>query len=259
MEKNYAKKLWENAKDYRITTVGRQFWSKKIYSYETVPRPDHGLFLVTRGSVEFITQDTSLFAQEGSLIFLPKDCHYTALFKGIAEDLLINLESEGLYAKAPTLLLPSASSEIFSLFNLLIDCVEDGGRSLRRQGLLYLLLDAISSSAEKVKTPKGKLVEQICFFLSQANAPSVAEIAKRCAVSESGLRRIFREETGISMTTYRQRQRIAEAKRLLANTDLSLTEISDRLGFYDAAYFTHTFRAQAGMTPGEYAQAYRHS
>ncbi|MBQ8908411.1 MAG: helix-turn-helix transcriptional regulator [Clostridia bacterium] len=259
MKQTEDKRLWESIGDCRITTVGRQHWRKRIYSYESRPRPDHGLFLVTRGSVEFATRDTSLFAREGALMLLPKGCHYKALFKGTTEDLLVNFEAEGLDASAPTLLLPNASADVLTLFDALISCEEEGRRPMRGQGLLYLLLDAISVSVKESQTPSKKLVERACFLLSRTDAPSVAEIARRCAVSESGLRHIFRQEMGMSMVAYRQGERIKEAKRLLANTDLSLTEISDQLGFYDAAYFTRTFRTQTGMTPGEYARAYRHS
>ena len=89
MKQTEDKGLWESIGDCRITTVGRQHWRKRIYSYESRPRPDHGLFLVTRGSVEFATRDTSLFAYEGALMLLPKGCHYKALFKGTTEDLLV--------------------------------------------------------------------------------------------------------------------------------------------------------------------------
>ncbi|MGC3997838.1 MAG: helix-turn-helix domain-containing protein [Anaeromyxobacter sp.] len=46
--------------------------------------------------------------------------------------------------------------------------------------------------------------------------------------------------------------RVAEAKRLLDGSGLSLAEVSDRLGFASQSSFTRFFRAEAGVAPGSY-------
>jgi AraC-like DNA-binding protein len=45
---------------------------------------------------------------------------------------------------------------------------------------------------------------------------------------------------------------ILEAKRLLVNLDLSITEISYRLNFNDNSYFTKFFKKYVGSTPEEF-------
>ena len=43
-----------------------------------------------------------------------------------------------------------------------------------------------------------------------------------------------------------------EAKKMITETELSFTEISDSLGFSSSAYFSRTFRKKTGLTPSEY-------
>jgi len=45
---------------------------------------------------------------------------------------------------------------------------------------------------------------------------------------------------------------LLEAKRLLVNQDMSITEISNELNFNDNSYFTKFFKKQTGITPEEF-------
>jgi AraC-like DNA-binding protein len=46
--------------------------------------------------------------------------------------------------------------------------------------------------------------------------------------------------------------RIREGKRLLAETDLSLSQIANILGFSSASYFSQSFRKSEGISPIEF-------
>lgn len=50
-----------------------------------------------------------------------------------------------------------------------------------------------------------------------------------------------------------------EAKRLLRFTDLTVRQVSRRLGFSDAAYFSKFFRVQSGESPRSFRAARTHS
>ena len=64
--------------------------------------------------------------------------------------------------------------------------------------------------------------------------------------------RFFREQFGIGISGYIKTLRIAEAKRLTETTELSVREIADRTGFTDSNALIRGFKAQEGVTPGEY-------
>lgn len=71
-------------------------------------------------------------------------------------------------------------------------------------------------------------------------------------LSPSQLSRKFKKETGMSIVEYVQRERIEEAKRMLAFSARSLPEIANCLNFASQSYFTAVFRKTVGTTPAEY-------
>ena len=99
---------------------------------------------------------------------------------------------------------------------------------------------------------ENPLLKNVKTLLESDENYSVKEIAKRCAICESGLRKLFKSTYGISPIEYKQKIKINKAKLLLEGSTLSIAEISEQLGFYDAAYFTKAFKHHAGCTPTEY-------
>lgn len=83
---------------------------------------------------------------------------------------------------------------------------------------------------------------------------TVDDAAEIVHMSKSTFMRFFREVTGQSFVGYLNRFRIAQAEALLAETDLSIVEVSQRAGFCDQSYFGLTFRNVLGVTPREYKQ-----
>ena len=82
----------------------------------------------------------------------------------------------------------------------------------------------------------------------------VGEVARACTVSESGLRQIFKEQTGMTPIEYRLYAKMKQAEYLLEATGMSISEIADKLGFFDAAYFCKVFKRHIGLTPKEYSK-----
>ncbi|WP_138752163.1 helix-turn-helix domain-containing protein [Paenibacillus sinopodophylli] len=66
------------------------------------------------------------------------------------------------------------------------------------------------------------------------------------------LSQLFKKETGLTLMSYIQRERIEEAKKLLEHSNDTISRIGDRLTFYDQAHFVKAFKKYAGMTPKQY-------
>jgi len=68
----------------------------------------------------------------------------------------------------------------------------------------------------------------------------------------------FKQETGVTFSEYLKKVRIDASQRLLINTDKSVAEISELVGYVDTTFFHNTFRSIVGLTPLEYrkSQAY---
>ncbi|MDP3000538.1 MAG: AraC family transcriptional regulator [Bryobacterales bacterium] len=77
-------------------------------------------------------------------------------------------------------------------------------------------------------------------------------------MSKSNFMRFFKQVTGQSFVGYLNRFRVAKAEILLAETDLSIAEVSQRTGFCDQSYFGLVFRNVLQMTPREYKHRLGH-
>lgn len=81
---------------------------------------------------------------------------------------------------------------------------------------------------------------------------SVEQAAELLHMSKSTFMRFFKDVTGQSFIGYLNRFRVAKAEVLLAETDLSISEVSQRAGFCDQSYFGLVFRNLLHITPREY-------
>lgn len=74
-------------------------------------------------------------------------------------------------------------------------------------------------------------------------------IAKRHHISISTLRRIVSDYTGYPLNAYIHRLKMAEAKNILLNTNNTVKEIADSLGYKDVFYFSRLFKKYVGTSP----------
>ena len=86
---------------------------------------------------------------------------------------------------------------------------------------------------------------------------SMGQLAAHLKLSQRTLNRRFKQATGVSPQAYLQRLRIAAAKDLLRQSNLSIGEIAWQLGLQDASYFSQLFRQHSGMSPLRYREAVR--
>ncbi|MDR3275944.1 MAG: helix-turn-helix domain-containing protein [Treponema sp.] len=78
---------------------------------------------------------------------------------------------------------------------------------------------------------------------------TLKEIAAYAGLSVPYFSTIFKQEMGETLIAYLNRIRIENASRLLAETDLPLSEIIDTSGFEDQSWFSKTFKAYTGISP----------
>ena len=79
-----------------------------------------------------------------------------------------------------------------------------------------------------------------------------SEVALVCEMSPSRFCREFKAAFGVTFVEYLARHRVHEAKRLLGNRGMSVTDVAAAVGFTDPSYFTRVFRKIAGASPTEY-------
>ncbi|HYJ46684.1 MAG TPA: helix-turn-helix domain-containing protein [Pyrinomonadaceae bacterium] len=81
------------------------------------------------------------------------------------------------------------------------------------------------------------------------------EIAAAAYLSPFHFARLFKKLTGASPHAYLGVLRVRRAQSLLAETDLSVSEISARVGYSSPSHFTKAFRQATGLTPSAFRKA----
>ncbi len=78
---------------------------------------------------------------------------------------------------------------------------------------------------------------------------SLAELASVVNISPTYFASLFKQEMGISPHQYVIRQRVEQAKLMLAKTDLAIADIALQVGFSSQSHLTQQFKRFTGMTP----------
>lgn len=81
---------------------------------------------------------------------------------------------------------------------------------------------------------------------------TVEELATQCFYSPKYFSRIFKEYYGLTITEYIQKKKIEESCRLLKETNLSIAEISHRIGYNDSVRFYRYFKKFYNISPNQY-------
>ncbi|HEX8746587.1 MAG TPA: helix-turn-helix domain-containing protein [Pyrinomonadaceae bacterium] len=78
---------------------------------------------------------------------------------------------------------------------------------------------------------------------------SIEELASAAYLSPFHFARLFKKLTGASPHAYLASLRVERAQQLLAETDLSISELSARVGYSSPSHFSKAFRQATGLTP----------
>lgn len=134
------------------------------------------------------------------------------------------------------------------------------GRLARREQLVLSLLEELLVRVDAVNPRAGyaRLDPRLARALDDLQDPALAalpmpEIARRAGLSASRFAHLFRAQLGCGPRTWRERQRLEHARRLLLISDAPIRGIAASVGVEDAAWFARRFRRAFGLPP----QAYR--
>ncbi|MCQ2414334.1 MAG: AraC family transcriptional regulator, partial [Clostridia bacterium] len=122
---------------------------------------------------------------------------------------------------------------------------------------LYMIAEESRISAQK-ENPRYLEVSKILELLySRISSPdAIKSVAAEVGYHPGYLSALISSVTGVSAKDHVTRFRIAEAKAKLTTTDLSQSELAQKLGFFDYSHFYKCFRAAVGMSPAEYRKKY---
>ena len=111
-------------------------------------------------------------------------------------------------------------------------------------------------SGDGTAKPHRELIAAACEFLGRdfRKPADLAEFCRRNGCGYENFRKIFRAELGISPHRYRIRRRLDAACALLLRPELSISEISEKLGYASPFEFSAQFKRYMGCPPSGYRQ-----
>lgn len=83
----------------------------------------------------------------------------------------------------------------------------------------------------------------------------VNDLCQHIGYSKSYLSKLFHQQTGETIAAYAVKIKIKVAKRLICESNLNFSQISDSLSFDNPQYFCRTFKRVTGMSPTEFKQS----
>ncbi|MCZ8515346.1 AraC family transcriptional regulator [Paenibacillus filicis] len=225
------------------------------------------LALIVDGKVRYTINDQTVIGEKGDLLFFPSGIprvgenverehqKITVLFKNEDQD----LRQLPFLKSIPYLKCKIRSFEYMKqrFERLFYETVGNGSfQQWIVNGIFQELVGISAREFELVEIApsKLKLADKIQkFLLSHYRATiNIEQIAALINRSPNHTISLFREVTGVSPIQYVHLLRMKEACNLLTNSDLTITEISNHLGYYDHSYFFRTFKKYTSMSPTEY-------
>ena len=117
----------------------------------------------------------------------------------------------------------------------------------------------MESIAQSRKKDSIDVVDTVVDYINQhlSEELSVRSLANMAYVSPDHLTRSFKKRFSMTVSDYILQRRMTLAGELLRDNKLTITMVSDCVGFGNYSYFTEQFKKYYGMTPREYQNSVR--
>ena len=208
---------------------------------------------VLKGQGEFLWRGKKYTANKGDLIYIAKGTVYRSMWTGQDE--------VEWYSVSFAYALPSAySSYKFQILRNypgeLLNKMYETYETSKFQSISYfylLLEDLFKKMTPTLVCAKRTVIAKALNYIEQnyTKKITIEELAKMCGCSESYFFNAFKEVLGVSPIAYKHNLLVQQAIKYLAETNLSIDEISNTLGFSSPNYFRKIFTSVMGKSPKE--------
>jgi len=118
------------------------------------------------------------------------------------------------------------------------------------------LADSEGHALQQIKvmsTSNSSIISAIEYIDSNLNKRlTLDQVSSKVYLSDYYFSKLFKRETGLSFSVYLNARKIQKAMLLLKESDKSVNDISDSLGFTRLSYFSQTFKKYTGVAPTKY-------
>ncbi|MDQ6423391.1 helix-turn-helix domain-containing protein [Paenibacillus sp. LHD-117] len=140
---------------------------------------------------------------------------------------------------------------------------EDGQQSLKSVARLRAWTHRVCAMTAAYSSEKGKAVshavEKVQAYMKEHLHEDFSreQAAKLVYLNPAYLSRLFRKETGLTLTDYLVELRMGKARAELANTNHRISDIAVAVGYSNFSHFSQAFKRATGLSPQEYRKKHQ--
>ncbi len=223
----------------------KTYTSGKLLTFST-----NSIGYIKKGGVDFLFRGNVIPAKENDLVYIPCGTQYYSVWTGSPEIEFYQISFEF----SSKLAFSEHSFEIINDYpqeQLDIMMMEYKSDPMLALGRFYYMLSDIYNKLTVTEKTKFKDIAPAIEYIENNYAEPICidSLSKLCNISSPALFKNFKALTGVSPISYKHNVIVQHALNLLANTDLSIEEISYRLGFSSPNYFRTVFTKIAKKPP----------
>ena len=250
--------------------VGRSSTFKSSWYGNNLFLSDSKLYFIEDGEIVVEINDEKILAKKGDLLLIPAEtlhscslsekmymkkswCHFSMkrgnleFFQDYRFPFRIHVTEEEYVS--------SLFNELFSSHHLSSPCKELISSSAILKIVSYYLSHCTIVNKQETDDEISKAIHYIKNNYSLHI--SLDTLAQNASYSLNHFTKKFKEKTGYTPIQYINLIKINTAKNLLQYSDAPISEIMEKVGFLDSAYFSKIFKKTVGYSPSDFRALYR--
>lgn len=243
---------------FYIATIGNP--KKQHVVHRPLGIEDHQLLYVVKGKGGcYINGETYILGSDSIFYLPPNTPHEYFVIQPDWETIFITFNGCGCsnFFNFEPVVCKNISSKVdfVNKYKVLYEYKGNPMNCKKQSAELYMLLLELSDVfAEPAKSDNDKIhkITLAMSYLSRTNNNDLSPLVKQLGISEEHFCRIFKKYTDYRPVEYSNLIRVQKAKILLRNSEKSVKEICEELGFQNHSYFTTVFKKYVGVSPSLY-------
>jgi AraC-like DNA-binding protein/mannose-6-phosphate isomerase-like protein (cupin superfamily) len=230
------------------------------YRIEPHQHPWHQFLYAISGAMTVSTQNSSWMIPTGRAVFIPAGCAHAIRMWGTVEMRTLYF-SPGLTGfENPSCRVVEVTPLLRELVLRTVERMGLDSRSAHDSRVIGLVEDEVKTAIERAEDSPLVLAlpadaQALTLARSVLEEPSINDsvdrLAKKHGFARRTLERRFRDETGMSFGMWRQKARLLDSIRLLAQGK-SVTDAALDCGYSSVSAFIAAFKSTFGYTPGHF-------
>lgn len=229
--------------------------------------PNSKIFYVTDGEIVLKIKDQTIIAAQGDMVIIPAgtkhDFHLSdkqfASKYWLHTDLFIGGNNLFDYYPLPFMVHVGQNDYLCSLFDTVLklkDSAKLSDKLIASSTLLNIVAFYADCCGMKEKVTSFDEIDRAVNFINDNYSEkfTLDQLCRYVNLSKGYFVRQFKKRTGYSPMHYVNVLKIDKAKTMLEQSNRSINDIMEELGFYDSAHFSKLFKSFCGYSPKRFRE-----